>query len=455
MAAEGEAVAKAAGSDRVIFVPYAVPGDELTVELSPPKKNFAQGRILSVDRPGADRVDPPCKYHYRPPAPGSRPPSLWCGGCDWQQFPYESALRLKREIIIDCLKRIGRLETTVLPTLASPQPLRYRNKVQVPFARKDGKLQAGFYHPGSHDIVDLDDCLVQPELSVRILRKVKELAGPLDWKPYDAATNTGWLRHLFIRTNSMGQALVAFVTRAQIFPGEARAIAELTAAFPEIVSIQQNVQPDQSSIILGSRWRKVWGQDTLEEKVGPLHLTASPGAFLQVNTGAAELLYATAEEMLLSEGFQPSTLLDLYSGIGSIALWLAPNVGKVIGVEEVSSAVMDAIANAKRNNIRNAHFVRSTAESYFRSKHARQLSRSSAAVLDPPRAGCEPHVLRALARSGVERIVYVSCNPATFARDARILADHHFELRGIQPVDLFPQTSHVELVGLFDLRERE
>ena len=465
MAAEGQAIAKAAGSDRIVFVPYGVPGDELTVEIGETKKNFANGRILHVDKPAFDRQDPPCPYHFHPPLPGvskvSLPPGggqaapvRWCGGCDWQQFGYEAALRTKREIVLDCIKRIGRLDTTVLPTLASPKQLRYRNKVQVPFGRQGNRIVAGFYQPGSHSIVDFEDCLVQPELSVAIVNRIKTLAGPgpagFGWQPYDSRSHSGWLRHVFIRTNSAGKALVAFVTRTSAFPAEQRAVEALTAAFPQIVSIQQNVQPEQTSVILGPSWRKLWGQDTIEETIGRVKLVASPGAFLQVNTAATELLYGVAEAMLLSEGFRPSTVLDLYSGVGAIALWLAPKAGKVIGVEEVPQAVTDAIANAKRNGARNVTFIRSKSEAYFRSKYARQLPKYSAAVLDPPRAGCEPHVLRSLARSGVDRIVYVSCNPATFARDARILADHRFRLQRVQPVDLFPQTSHVELVGLFD-----
>ena len=338
----------------------------------------------------------------------------------------------------------------VLPTIASPNPWRYRNKVQVPFGGTPGKPTAGFYHPGTHEIVDFEDCPVQPELSVDIVRKVKGLAGRLGWKPYDSRTHTGWLRHLFIRTNTEGKALAAFVTRTPEFPGEASAVQEMTSAFPAIVSLFQNVQREKSSVILGPVWRKLWGADRIEEKIGPLRLSVSPGAFLQVNTGATERLYGVLETMILSEGFRPGTLLDLYSGGGAIALWMAPKVGRVVGVEEVGSAVQDAIWNSRRNNIRNVLFLRSKTEDFFRHQAARSLREPVAAVLDPPRSGCETYVLRGLARLGPERIGYVSCNPATFARDARVLADLGYALKRVQPVDLFPQTSHVELVALFD-----
>lgn len=451
MAPEGQGLGRLEGG-RVIFVPYAAPGDELEASVEGAQKGYARGRLLRVVKPGPGRVEPRCPIHFRPPG-GKGRAAPFCGGCSWQHLSAGAQLESKRELVRDCLFRIARVrEPRVEPTRASPGSWRYRNKALVPFGLSGGRVVAGFYAPGSHAIVDFEDCLVQPELSVRLVLRVKALARELGWRVYDEDRQAGWLRHLFVRTNSAGEALAAVVSRTPEFPGRERFVAELRAGFPEIRGLFQNIQPRKTPVVLGPHWRKLWGADHLIERVGALRLRVSPAAFLQVNTPGAEVLYGTARELLLEGGFRPRLALDLYSGAGPIALWIAPDCGRVLGLEANRAAVADAEENARLNGIGNARFVSGAVESLL-GRLGRELADappgSAAAVLDPPRAGCERAVLSAFRASALGRIVYVSCNPASFARDADRLGRMGWRLDRVVPVDMFPQTSHVELVARF------
>lgn len=448
MAPEGLAIARAPESSRVIFVPHGVPGDHLEIELHSEKSSFARGRILKLSAPGAERREPPCPLHYDP----SRT-RLACGGCDWQQLKDEAQLSHKREIILDCLSRIAKLrEVDVMPVTPSPGLWGYRNKVQVPFAAPAAgstRPQAGFYASGSRAIVDMEDCPVQPELSVRIVRAVKDLYVSQNW-----SRQPGWLKHLFLRTNTQGEALVALVTRSRGFPGGSRGeesfVAEMRKAFPEIASLYQNIQPEDTAVILGRDWARLWGRRQLQEKIGRFIFQASPGAFLQVNTPAAALLYTAALAALLEGGKTWPAVLDLYCGVGTLSLWVASSVGRVTGVEENRDAVRDAYKNAELNGVKNARFSAGRAEAVLPRLLKDAAGAAQAALVDPPRMGLSVPVLRCLTHSSLRRLVYLSCDPATFARDAGYLCQSGYKLHRVAPFDLFPQTSHVELVGLFD-----
>lgn len=448
MAPEGQAVAKAEGSPRVVFVPGGAPGDLLEVEVVEAKSSFARARILRLLEPGPDRVEPPCPLHAAPGRPGPA-----CGGCDWQHLAYPAQLLHKAALVRDCVERIAKLkDVDIRPTLPSPKQWAYRNKVMVPFGeRPDGKgLAAGFYAAGSHRIVDLPACPVQPDLSVAVVLKAKALAEELGWRAYDGRTGQGLLRHVFVRTNSAGKAMVTVVTRAAHLPGAEAFVTRLREAFPAVLGIHHNLQPLKTSVILGPQWRCLWGARALEEKLGRLSFLVSPGAFLQVNTEAAELLYEAARAALCEGGRTFSGVLDLYCGVGTLTLWLASSAARIVGVEENRDAVRDAWKSAERNGIRNARFSAGRAESVLPRLLKEGLGSPLAVTVDPPRAGLAVPVLRFLTRSSVQRIVYVSCDPATFARDAGYLARSGFRLSRVQPVDLFPQTSHVELVGLLE-----
>jgi 23S rRNA (uracil1939-C5)-methyltransferase len=451
MAPEGQAVAKAEGSPRVIFVAGGAPGDLLEVEVVAAKSSFARARIVRMLSPGPERITPLCPLHFAPDRSGPA-----CGGCDWQHLDAAAQLRHKASLVRDCVERIAKLkDVSILPTLPSPQAWAYRNKVMVPFGERPGGqgLIAGFYEAGSHQIVDFSACPVQPDISVRFVLKVKELAGKLGWRAYDAGSDRGLLRHLFVRTNGQEQALVTVVTRGPQLPGAEDFSSQLRAAFPEIVGIHHNVQPLKTSVILGPQWRRLWGATALEERLGKLSFMVSPGAFLQVNTAAAAVLYDCAQQALTAGGRRFDQVLDLYCGVGTLTLWLAQSAPKIIGVEENRDAVRDAWKSAERNHVRNVRFTGGRAEAVLPRLFRDGLGSSLAVVVDPPRAGLAVPVLRFLTRPSVRRVVYVSCDPATFARDAGYLCRSGFTLSKVQPVDLFPQTSHVELVGLLDRAE--
>lgn len=445
MAPEGEALAKAPGSTRVVFVPYGVPGDELEVELHEAKSSFARGKIVRVIKPGAQRIEPPCPLHY---APGRRGPA--CGGCDWQQLSQDAQLEHKRSVVVDCLSRLGKQrDATVEKTIPSPKPWAYRNKVQIPFGVQGGRPVAGFYEAGSHRIVDFDACPVQPDLSVKAALFVKRKAAELKWPIYEEARNQGWLRHVFVRTNDAGKGLLALVGRTDDFPRREEFLSALHAELPEIIGVHLNVQPLKTSVVLGPKWRAVWGARAIEERIGPFTFLVSPGAFLQVNTGAAERLYAQAEAALAHGGAKFEAALDLYCGAGTLTLFAARAAKRVVGVEENRDAVKDAWKNAERNGVKNVSFRAGRVEAVLPKLRA-ELPQRLAVVVDPPRMGLSQTALRFCTTPSVKRLVYVSCNPATFARDVGYLAQSGFKLGPVQPVDLFPQTSHVELVARLD-----
>lgn len=451
MTAEGPGIARPPGG-AVHFVPYTAPGDEIEAAVRQAKSGYVRASMTRLLKAGPGRIEPECPLHYSPAmaARGGRP----CGGCDWQHLSYEAQLESKRALVRDCLFRIAKLrEPRVEMPLPSPERWRYRNKVQVPFGNAAGRIVAGFYAPGSRNIIDFEDCLIQPQGSVAIVRAVKSLAAELKWRVYDEKRNGGWLRHLFIRSNAVGKCVVALVTRTPAFPGEKTFVEKMRRLFPNIIGIHQNVQPLATAVVLGPRWKKIWGRTDLEERVAGVRLRVSPAAFLQVNTPACELLYGVVRDFMTAGGFRPHLLLDLYAGVGSIGLSLASIAKTVIGVEENRDAAHDARGNAELNNIRNIRFYAGGVESLL-TRIARDLAGaaegSCAAVLDPPRSGCAKEVLKILRSEALSRAVYVSCNPATFARDADWLSRHGWRLTRVQPVDLFPQTSHIEIVGLFE-----
>lgn len=451
----GEGVGRAEGL--VLFVPYAVPGDKLEVEVTEVQARFARARILQVIQPGTHRVKAPCVYHFQAPvsgerAAGSDTPSayrspltgLHCGGCSMQQINYAAQLDIKRGLVQETFERLGGLkDLRVRPTLGMNDPWRYRNKVQQPVGWVPGKgMITGFYAPGSHDILDIKDCLVQHETSVRILNRTLELLEKQKVRAYDSATHHGWIRHFWVRTNRKGQAQLVFVTRSPEFPGEMEVLKALVEEFPMLVGIFQNVNSAKTNVVLGRQWRKLAGADFMEEQLGPLKFRLSPGSFFQVNTLQAEVLYETAGRYAGTG----ERLLDLYCGAGGIALWLASRFDQVGGVEEVQSAVDDAEVNAADNGIENARFQASPVKEFLMELESRAGGPSLTVTLDPPRAGCDPGVIQELVRLKPGRIVYVSCDPGTLARDVAGLVRGGYKVEEVQPVDLFPQTSHIETV---------
>jgi 23S rRNA (uracil1939-C5)-methyltransferase len=450
LALGGDAVARAGppgGRRQAVFVPYAAPGDKVRVERWEERPTYARAWVQEVLAPSADRADPPCPYFFKP---GAAPETV-CGGCDWQHLRYEAQARAKRQLLIDAFQRIGRIaRPAVEETRAAPEAWRYRNKVQVPFVSRGGGTLAGFYAPNTHRVVPFQDCLIQSEDSVRVIHAVREWADRHGIAVYDADTDQGWLRHLLVRTNSQGEALVALVTRTAAFP-DAVAFAEfLTQHCPAVKSIFQNVNMKRGNVILGPEWRHLHGRRYLQETLLGLKFRLSPGSFFQVNHAMAETLYRQVEAFV--DPAPDDSILELYAGVGAIAQLLARRARRVWGVEENPQAVADAVQSAQWNGLRNVRFIQGRCEAVLAQGRFNQRAGDvmNAVVLDPPRAGCDPAVLRRAFRLAPRRIVYVSCDPATLARDARYMATGGYHLKRAVPVDLFPQTAHVESVSLFE-----
>ncbi len=448
LALDGDGVARLNGPGKhageVAFVPYTVPGEDIRGRLLYQKKNHSRWVPMAILKASPNRIHPRCPYHFQPGRMDA-----WCGGCNWQHMPTDFQLTQKAQLVKETLERLGGFPNPPMNApIASPLEWRYRNKVQVPFGRIRGRTVAGFFAPGSHAIVEFQDCPVQPTPSVDIVRFVREFAIANQWEPYDEDTGRGWIRHLVIRMNRAGDVLLALVTRDAYFQNGDRFVDELRRRFPFVTGLHQNVQPARTNVILGDRWISRGGVDRIDEDMLGLKVTYGIASFFQVNTQAAEKLYELAIREL---GAGPETnVLDIYCGVGVMTLLAARTAKWAIGIESVRQATEDAGSNARQNNIRNVEFLAQDA-AYALGGNSAQVEAMKAGPLrvlvDPPRAGCEPAVISGLLRLRPERIVYVSCHPATLARDLKLLSSD-YELTSVTPVDLFPQTAHIESVSV-------
>ena len=434
----GEGLARHQGL--TVFVPGGLPGDRLRARVISTKPAYARALIEAVLVPAATRLIPPC------------PVVAACGGCQWQHQAYAAQLLAKRELLLETMAKIGGWDTEALEPLCSAvagmaEPWHYRNKGQFPFQRVAGRLEAGFYAPRSHDLVALDTCLIHHQAINEILAWTVARAREAGIQAYDEVSRTGELRHLIIRHGfRTDQTLVGFVTCSPRVPGLDALATELMQAFPTVTGVVQNIQPQPGNRILGDENRILTGTGTYLDQLDGLRFEVSLPSFFQVNPLQTEVLYATAAEGAAIGS--ADTVIDAYSGAGTISLWLARRCREVIGIEQVAAATADAGRNADLNGIANARFETGKVEALLPAL-VRQLPAAPVIVLDPPRKGCEPAVLETVAKAGVERLVYVSCNPATLARDSVLLRQSGFRLQALRPVDMFPHTHHLETVALF------
>lgn len=418
--------------ERVVFIPDALPGDRLRMRLVHIKERLAYGEIIEILEASPDRVEPSC------------PHALLCGGCQLQHLDYAAQLRWKRQLVHDALERIGKLEVDVLPVKGMDNPYQYRNKSQLPFGSQGGELVMGFFQKGSHTIVDLSSCEIQHPLITKLALTLKALVQKYGIEPYDEKEHTGVLRHAVIRVSfSEEKLMLILVTRTPELKEQTRLIQELREAIPELVSIAHNINPSVTNVILGRETKILWGEAYLLDSIGHLNYAISPGSFFQVNPIQTKVLYDLIRERMPGTGTE--TILDLYCGAGTIGLYLAGNVKKVVGVETFAAAVEDARYNARLNGIDNAEFHVGKAEEQV-PKLLKKNRKIDGVVLDPPRKGCEASLLDTIVAAQVPTIVYVSCNPSTLARDLSYLAERGYQVGGVQPVDLFPWTRHTEAV---------
>ncbi|MBS4209551.1 23S rRNA (uracil(1939)-C(5))-methyltransferase RlmD [Bacillus sp. FJAT-50079] len=436
---DGNGVAKIDGYP--LFIPNGLPGEKAKIKVTKLNKGYGFGRLIELYEESDHRVEPPCSIYSQ------------CGGCQLQHLSYEGQLLAKEKQVRDVLERIGKLkEIKVHPTLGMDTPWRYRNKSQVPIGEHEGGLIGGFYRQRTHDIIDMKECFIQLEENDIVLQKVKAICGKYGVKAYNEKTNKGTLRHVMVRSGKVtGEIMVVFITRTQDLPNQKKIIEEISRDIIGIKSIVQNVNPKRTNVIFGEKTKVLWGEEVIYDLIGDIKFAISARSFYQVNPEQTKVLYDKALEYANLSGEE--TVIDAYCGIGTISLFLAQQAKKVYGVEIVPEAIEDARKNAELNQMTNVEFAVGEAEVVIPDWYKKGIE-ADVLVVDPPRKGCDQSLLDTIIKMKPKKVVYVSCNPATLARDLRILEDGGYKTMEVQPVDMFPQTMHVECVALMSRVEK-
>ena len=419
----------------VVFVPRAVRGETVDLRITKVMKSSCAGEIVKIHTPSPERATPECPYFGR------------CGGCDFQHLSYPEELRAKRQRVQDALTRLGGADIQVEEILGAREPARYRNKSQYPVGA-DGSI--GFYRSRSHQVVPIDRCLIQPEVSDRTARAVGDWMHRYKISAYDESTGKGLMRHIYVRVNAAGESLCCVIANGKQLPREPELAALIQAAAPKTVGVVLNTNTRPGNVILGDKYRVIWGRDFLMDTLCGLEFKLSVPSFYQVNRAQAEVLYGKALEFAGLTGRE--TVLDLYCGTGTITLCLARQAGRAIGAEIVPPAVADARENAVRNGVKNVEFFCGDAASVAARLETEGL-RPDVVTVDPPRKGLSPEVISSIAGMGPQRVVYVSCDPGTLGRDVKIFAGFGYRADRACAVDMFPGTRHVEAVVLLSKRD--
>ncbi|TYS58470.1 23S rRNA (uracil(1939)-C(5))-methyltransferase RlmD [Sutcliffiella horikoshii] len=430
---DGAGVAKIDGFP--IFVQNALPDEEIKVKIIKVKKGYAFGRLEEIHKTSPFRVDAPCPIYKQ------------CGGCQLQHLSYEGQLVAKQKQVKDVLERIGHLkDVPVHPVLGMDHnPWRYRNKAQVPIGEREGGLIAGFYQQRSHEIIDMKECLIQQEINDRVVQTVREICDKHGVRAYNEKTHKGVLRHVMARYGLVtGEVMIVLITRTPDIPNRRAIVDEITEALPEVKSVVQNVNNKKTNVIFGEETHVLWGNEYIYDFIGDIKFAISARSFYQVNPEQTKVLYDKALEYAELTG--EDSVIDAYCGIGTISLFLAQKAKKVFGVEIVPEAIEDAKRNAELNEITNAEFAVGQAEVVI-PKWYKEGNTADVLVVDPPRKGCDEALLKTILEMKTKKVVYVSCNPATLARDLRVLEDGGYKTVEVQPVDMFPHTVHVECVS--------
>lgn len=452
VAAEGRSIAKIDG--KVLFVPFAIPGDVVDIEITRKKSGWMEGVVKRLVTPSPDRIEPFCS-HYGV-----------CGGCKWQLLPYPLQLKYKQQQVEDQLLRIGGLELpAILPIMGSEKTIKYRNKLEFTFSNKrwlDTILDAealteveryglGFHISGMFDkVVDIKKCYLQDEPSNEIRNHIRKFAINNGYTFFDIREQNGFLRTLIIRTSSIGETMVIVVMTEDDKDKIYKLMSSLTSTFPQITSLNYIVNNKKNDTISDLEVINYHGRDCIYEEMEGLRFRIGPKSFYQTNSRQAYRLYSVVREFASLSGNE--VLYDLYTGTGTIALFLAAKVSKVIGVEYVPEAIEDAKINADLNNVKNSTFFAGDMKDVMSEEFIVQNGKPDVIILDPPRAGVHPDVINVIIKVKPSKIVYVSCNPATQARDLSLMKDLYSIVK-VQPVDMFPHTHHLENVVLLELKD--
>lgn len=462
---DGEGVGRADGY--TLFVQGALPGEKARVKVLKTKKQYGYAKLLELVEQSPNRIAAPCPIYDQ------------CGGCQLQHMSYAGQLEWKRQLVVDNLERIGKLRVVreaagaggdiensetnganpavsgvdsdqegilVRPTLGMSEPWRYRNKSQVPIGVTEGGLVGGFYARGSHRIVDMETCLIQHEQNDEVVSCVKAIGRKLGITAYNEETGQGLLRHVVVKIGfATREMMIVLVTNGEHIPRVDEWISAIREELPAVVSVCQNVNTRKTNVIFGDVTRVLWGREVIHDYIGDVKFAISARSFYQVNPAQTEVLYGKTVEYAGLTGEE--TVIDAYCGIGTISLFLAQHAKKVYGVEIVKEAIEDARANAELNGMTHVEFEVGASEDVI-PRWKEQGVEADVIVVDPPRKGCDPRLLETILEMKPERVVYVSCNPSTLARDLRVLEDGGYRTVEVTPVDMFPHTVHVESVAL-------
>lgn len=430
---EGKGIVKVNGRD--IHLPNLITGETAIVEVTP-KRNYTDVKVVRIEEESKYRVVPRCPYYDK------------CGGCHLQHLSIEGQAKFKQDTIEKLLGHYHKVNKI----LTMEEPYYYRNKVHSTAAYdKKGRIVSGIYEEYTHHVIPIEECIIQDNIADKIISSIRQIMKMYRIKPYDEDTGEGFLRHILVKTGfASKQVMVVLVVSSQIFPGKNNFIKELLKRHPEITTIVMNINNRKTSVVLGDTEKVLYGKGHIEDTLCGCIFQISSRSFYQINPIQTEVLYSKAIEMARLKGDE--TVLDAYCGIGTISLIVSRKVKNVIGVELNKDAVKDAIKNAKRNNIKNAYFYNDDAGNFMVGLSKEKQSIDTV-FMDPPRAGSDEKFLSSLVRLSPKQVIYISCNPYTQERDLDYLAKHGYAVREIQPVDMFPQTFHVETVVLMSRKE--
>ncbi|KMM35898.1 RNA methyltransferase [Alkalihalobacillus macyae] len=427
----------------VVFVPGALPGEEVTAEVTTVFPNRAEAKVKRLRKKSTDRITPPCPVYEE------------CGGCQLQHLSYNGQLREKRDIVVQSFERhakLGEKDIAIKPVIGMEDPWNYRNKSQLQVRKQKGKVIAGLYGTGSHELVELTNCLVQHPETNRVTRQVVNILEDLNISIYNEKKHKGLIRTIVTRVGfETGQIQLVLVTSEQNIPRKELLIKEIKKRLPEVKSVIQNVNGKRTSIIFGEKTLVMNGEEVIQESLGDLHFELSARAFFQLNPIQTVKLYDEVKKAAELTGKE--NIIDAYCGVGTIGLWLANQAKEVRGMDVIKESIADARKNAKKHGYHSSmKYEVGKAEDLVPS-WVKEGFKPDVIVVDPPRTGCDDKLLSTMVKAKPDRIVYVSCNPSTLAKDAAFLMKKGFEIKELQPVDMFPQTAHIEVVAVFKKRK--
>lgn len=429
----GKGVAKI--DNFVIFVDGAINGDILEIKITEKKKNFAIGKLLKIIKGSKNRTNPSCSHYEK------------CGGCQLMHMDYKEQLHFKKNLVINELNRAGVNTQGVMinDTLGMDNPFRYRNKTAFSVTKINNEIYIGPYEQGSYNTVDIEGCLIQSKEADEAISLFKELMIKYNIEAYDKKSGKGTVRNIVIRNNRKNELMFIMVTNVEDFKNKDLLIKELAHRNPNIKTIIQNINSKDTNLVMGRKNINMYGEGTINDTIDDLNFTISPETFFQVNPLQTEKLYQTA--INYAEINKDDVCFDIYCGIGTISLMAAKRAKKVYGVEIVEQSIINARENALKNKINNAEFYTGKAEEVV-PKLYKQKVKADVVIVDPPRKGCEKEVIDTIINMSPKKVVYVSCNPSTLARDVKLLEEGGYMLKKVQPVDMFPWSVHVECVIL-------